>query len=175
MKNFCRFALLAGVFKGRGRVFLEAGSGRVLSPFSMHDVQTPLEYRFILCYLMHGNILILDVCTEALIISIYGLTVIIPIQTPVQPSSNSKWLNSSSYICGWFLYIWVWLSASFGQLWSISFTNLSLTCLPMWAVLIYLRVIYTIRRRLTWQKAWFSCKCSNLWSMLFMEYLYDSV
>ena len=54
------------------------------------------------------------------LIAKYGLKSLKPIQTLVQPTGCCKEINSYLYMCGWYLYIWGWVSASFSQLWSIS-------------------------------------------------------
>ena len=63
------------------------------------------------------------------LIAIYGLKAIKHKQTLGQPTGNCKTLNSYLYICGWFLYIWGWLRASFSPLWSISFIHWLVPCL----------------------------------------------
>ena len=49
------------------------------------------------------------------LIAIYVLKTMKAKQTLFQTTGNCKELNSSLYNCGWFLYIWGWLSASFSN------------------------------------------------------------
>ena len=81
-----------------------------------------------------------------------------PSQTLVQPTGDSKELNSYLYICGWFLYIWGWLSVSLSPLWSISLIHFSVPCsykcgqflyiwgqfIQMWSIFIHLREVLYI-------------------------------
>ena len=66
------------------------------------------------------------------LIAIYGLRAL------VQPTDNCKELNSCLYNCGWFLYIWGRLCASFSQLWSIPFVYLSVPCLYKFCQFLYI-------------------------------------
>ena len=96
----------------------------------------------------------------------HGLQAQKPKQIPDRSTGNPKKLNSCLYICGWILYIWGWLSASFSQLWSISFIHLSVTCLykcgqflyiwgrfiQLWLIFIHLReVLYVWGNLYIWR------------------------
>ena len=59
----------------------------------------------------------------------FGLKVIKPTQTLVQPTGNCKELDYYLYIGGWFSHIWGWLRVSWSQSWSISFIYLSAPCI----------------------------------------------